>query len=155
MKQRTRIYYTATQRAEMWDRWERGESMSSIGRLFNRESSSVYNVLSPTGGIRPPPRKRSHLALTLSEREEISRGVVRQLSIRAIAVQLTRSPSTISREINRNGGLSEYRANRAEQAAWDRACRPKLCKLACNESLSRIVATKLMRHWSPEQISAG
>ena len=153
MKQRTRIYYTPTQRTEMWDRWERGESMSSIGRLFNRESSSVYNVLSPTGGIRPPPRKRSHLALTLSEREEISRGIALQLSIRAIAAQLARSPSTISREVNRNGGLSEYRANKAEQAAWDRACRPKLCKLACNQSLSEIVATKLMKHWSPEQIA--
>ena len=153
MKQRTRIYYTPAQRSEMWDRWERGESMSSIGRLFNRESSSVYNVLSPTGGIRPPPRKRSHLALTLSEREEISRGIALQLSIRAIAEQLARSPSTISREINRNGGLSEYRANKAEQAAWDRACRPKLCKLACNQSLSEVVATKLMKHWSPEQIA--
>ena len=87
MKQRTRIYYTPAQRSEMWDRWQRGESMSSIGRLFNRESSSVYNVLSPTGGIRPPPRKRSHLALTLSEREEISRGIALQLSIRAIAAQ--------------------------------------------------------------------
>ena len=153
MKQRTRIYYTPTQRAEMWNRWERGESMSSIGRLFNRESSSVYNVLSPTGGIRPPPRKRSHLALTLSEREEISRGIALQLSIRSIAAQLSRSPSTISREIKRNGGLNEYRANKAEQTAWDRACRPKLCKLACNQSLSQIVATKLMIHWSPEQIA--
>ena len=153
MKQRARIYYTPTQRAEMWDRWERGESMSSIGRLFNRESSSVYNVLSPTGGIRPPPRKRSHLALTLSEREEISRGIALQLSMRSIAAQLSRSPSTISREIKRNGGLNEYRANKAEQTAWDRACRPKLCKLACNQSLSQIVATKLMRHWSPEQIA--
>ena len=153
MKQRARIYYTPTQRAEMWDRWERGESMSSIGRLFNRESSSVYNVLSPTGGIRPPPRKRSHLALTLSEREEISRGIALQLSMRSIAAQLSRSPSTISREIKRNGGLNEYRANKDEQTAWDRACRPKLCKLACNQSLSQIVATKLMRHWSPEQIA--
>lgn len=153
MKQRTRIYYAPAQRAEMWDRWQRGESMSSIGRVFDRESSSVYNVLSPTGGIRPPPRKRSRLALTLSEREEISRGIALQLSIRAIAKQLARSPSTISREINRNGGLSEYRANRAEQAAWNRAYRPKLCKLACNKSLSKIVATKLMRLWSPEQIA--
>ena len=77
MKQRTRIYYTPAQRSEMWDRWQRGESMSSIGRAFDRESSSVYGILSPTGGIRPPLRKRSRLALTLSEREEISRGVAR------------------------------------------------------------------------------
>ena len=117
MKQRTRIYYSPAQRSEMWDRWQRGESMSSIGRAFNRESSSVYSVLSPTGGIRPPPRKRSRLALTLSEREEISRGIARQLSVRAIALQLERSPSTISREINRNGGMNAYRATQADQAA--------------------------------------
>ena len=74
MKQRTRIYYTAEQRADIWDRWQRGESMSSIGRLFERQSSSIYPILEYTGGIRPPDRKRSRLALTLSEREEISRG---------------------------------------------------------------------------------
>ena len=92
MKQRTRIYYTAKQRAEIWDRWQRGESMSSIGRLFERESSSIYPLLSRTGGIRPPERKRSRLALTLSEREEISRGIATHHSIRLIACQLGRSP---------------------------------------------------------------
>ncbi len=153
MKQRTRIYYTPAQRSEMWDRWQRGESMSSIGRAFNRESSSVYSVLSPTGGIRPPPRKRSRLALTLSEREEISRGVALQLSLRAIAAQLERSPSTISREINRNGGTDAYRATQADQAAWDRAHRPKQCKLAGHPVLKRMVASKLKHHWSPKQIA--
>ena len=153
MKQRTRIYYTPAQRSEMWDRWQRGESMSSIGRAFNRESSSVYSVLSPTGGIRPPPRKRSRLALTLSEREEISRGVALQLSLRAIAAQLERSPSTISREINRNGGTDTYRATQADQAAWDRAHRPKQCKLAGHPVLKRMVASKLKHHWSPKQIA--
>ena len=98
MDYRTRIIYSPAQRAEMWDRWKRGESMSSIGRSFGRESSSVYSVISPTGGIRPPDRKRSHLALTLEEREEISRGIVSALSIRTIAAQLNRSPSTISRK---------------------------------------------------------
>ncbi len=153
MKQRTRIYYSPAQRSEMWDRWQRGESMSSIGRAFNRESSSVYGVLSPTGGIRPPPRKRSRLALTLSEREEISRGIALQLSVRAIALQLERSPSTISREINRNGGIDAYRATQADQATWDRAHRPKQCKLAGHPMLKRMVASKLKHHWSPKQIA--
>lgn len=117
MKYRTRTYYTAEQKAEMWDRWKRGESMSSIGRAFNRESSSVYSLLSPTGGIRPPPRKRSRLALTLSEREEISRGIASHQSIRTIAAQLGRAPSTISREIKRNDGPKYYRANQADKAA--------------------------------------
>ena len=153
MKQRTRIYYTPAQRSEMWDRWQGGESMSSIGRAFNRESSSVYSLLSSTGGIRPPPRKRSRLALTLSEREEISRGVALQLSLRAIAARLERSPSTISREINRNGGTDAYRATQADQAAWDRAHRPKQCKLAGHPVLKRMVASKLKHHWSPKQIA--
>ena len=101
----------------MWGRWQRGESMSSIGRAFNRESSSVYSVLSPTGGIRLPPRKRSLLDLTLSEREEISRGIAFQLSVLAIVAELERSLFTISREINRNGGVDAYRTTQADQAA--------------------------------------
>ena len=117
MALRPRIYYNAEQKAQMWDRWQRGESLTSIGRGFDRPSSSIFGQLSPSGGIRPPPRRRSRLALTLSEREEISRGVVCELSLRAIAVHLGRSPSTISREINRNGGLKHYRANQADQAA--------------------------------------
>lgn len=153
MTYRTRIKYTTEQKNEIWDRWQRGESQSSIGRLFDRESSSIFSLLSPSGGIRPAPRKRSKLSLTLSEREEISRGIVRQLSLRAIATQLKRSPSTISREIKRNGGYDHYRATKAEQSAWDRACRPKKCKLACNPSLNRKVAQKLMTNWSPEQIA--
>ena len=153
MKYRTRTYYTPAQKAEMWDRWKNGESMSSIGRAFNRESSSVFSVLSPSGGIQPPPRKRSKLALTLSEREEISRGLACQLSIRCIAAQLGRSPSTISREINRNGGLHSYRASQAEDAAWERAHRPKACKLATNFILRYNVARKLRSNWSPEQIA--
>ena len=153
MKYRTRTYYTPAQKAEMWERWKRGESMSSIGRAFHRESSSVFNILSPTGGIQPPPRKRSRLSLTLSEREEISRGIACQLSIRCIAAQLGRSPSTISREIQRNGGLLNYRASTADDAAWDRARRPKICKLATHPILRYNVTRKLRSHWSPEQIS--
>ena len=153
MKYRRRIYYSAEQRAEIWDRWQRGESMSSIGRVFDRQSSSVFSVISPTGGIRPPDRKRGKLALSLSEREEISRGLSLEHSLRAIARQLRRSPSTISREVRRNGGSAGYRAVASDQAAWDRALRPKQCKLACHPSLSRTVSAKLRRKWSPEQIA--
>ena len=153
MKYRTRIYYTAEQRAEMWDRWQRGESINSIGRAFDRGHSSISGKFVRAGGIRPPPRRRSRLALTLSEREEISRGIVGGLSLRAIASQLERSPSTISREISRNGGLKHYRASQADKATWDRAHRPKHCKLADNPILQRIVARKLKSHWSPEQIA--
>ena len=153
MVYRTRIKYTAAQKADIWDRWQRGESLNSIGRLFDRPSSSIFNMLAPTGGIRPPPRQRSRLALTLAEREEISRGLACRLSLRAIATQLGRSPSTISRELHRNGGATGYRAMQADQAAWDRARRPKRCKLACNRSLRRTIATKLRRLWSPHQIA--
>jgi IS30 family transposase len=153
MAHRPRIKYSPAQKADIWDRWQRGESMCSIGRIFDRYSTSIFGQLAPTGGIRPPPRKRSHLALTLTEREEISRGAVSRLSLRAIATQLGRSPSTISREINRNGGLKHYRASQADQAAWDRAHRPKPCKLAGNPMLRQIVARKLRCNWSPEQIA--
>ncbi len=125
MPYRTRINYTAKQKEEMWDRWQKGESLTSIGRAFDRPSSSIYGLLSPSGGIRPPPRQRSRLALTLSEREEISRGIAADRSIRSIASQLGRSPSTISREINRNGRYDYYRASQADQAAWDRSRRPR------------------------------
>ena len=153
MTYRTRIKYTAKQKDEMWDRWQRGESLHSIGRAFDRPSSSIYGQLAPSGGIRPPPRQRSRLALTLSEREEISRGIASHLSLRTIAVQLGRSPSAISREIKRNGGYDSYRATQAEQAAWGRARRPQRCKLARHRTLSRIVAAKLRLNWSPEQIA--
>lgn len=153
MKQRRRIYYSAAQRAEIWDRWKAGESMSSIGRRFDRESSSVFSVLSPTGGIRPAERTRASRVLSLAEREEISRGLSTQCSLRGIARLLGRSPSTISREVRRNGGLDGYRAARSDQAAWDRALRPKRCKLACRPFLARTVSAKLRRKWSPEQIA--
>jgi IS30 family transposase len=153
MKYRCRIYYSAAQRAEIWDRWQRGESMSSIGRRFDRQSSSVFSVISPTGGIRPAERKRGSRTLSLSEREEISRGLSVRRSLRAIARQLGRAPSTISREVRRNGGSGGYRATASDQAGWDRALRPKPCKLACHPFLSRTVSMKLRRKWSPEQIA--
>ena len=153
MVYRTRIKYTAAQKADIWARWQRGESLTSIGRLFDRPSSSIFNMLAPTGGIRPPPRQRSRLALTLAEREEISRGLACGLSLRAIAARLGRAPSTISRELQRNGGTVSYRAVQADQAAWDQARRPKRCKLVCHRALSRTVAAKLRLQWSPQQIA--
>lgn len=153
MAYRRRIYFSEQQKAEIWDRWQRGESMRSIGRLFERNSSSIFPLLARTGGIRPPERRRSRRALTLAEREEISRGLRAALSFRAIARQLRRAPSTISREVRRNGGRRRYRATQSDQAAWDRACRPKLCKLACQPSLCHTVSEKLERKWSPQQIA--
>ena len=153
MKYPTRIYYTDADKSLMWDRWEEGESLNSIARHFGRGHSSIQGILSRTGGIRPAPRRRSCLALTLSEREEISRGVATGRSLRSMAVLLHRAPSTVSREIKRNGGRRTYRANAADQAAWDRAHRPKTCKLANNRALARIVAKQLKLHWAPRQIA--
>lgn len=130
MKKRHRIYFTDKQKADIRDRWERSESMSSIGRLFERNSSSIFPVLAPTGCIRPPVRKRSRLALSLAEREEISRGLRIGSSLRSIARSLKRAPSMISREVARNGGaglscssircsrLGPYSASLALQAGF-------------------------------------
>ncbi len=153
MKQRPRIYYSETQKATMWDRWQRGESLHDIARLFDRGHSSVQRILSEAGGIRPRQRVRSRLALSLSEREEISRGIVAGRSMRSIAASLGRAPSTVSRELRRNGGRRDYRASDADQAAWDQGHRAKSCKLAGNRALARIVAQKLKMLWSPEQIA--
>ena len=153
MKQRPRIYYTESQKALMWERWRKGESLQQIAQLFDRNHSSIQGILAETDGIRPAQRRRSRLALALAEREEISRALASGHSIRSIASLLERAPSTISREIQRNGGQSCYRASQADQAAWDRARRPKICRLAENRMLARIVATKLQLMWSPEQIA--
>jgi IS30 family transposase len=153
MKQRPRIYYTETDKALMWDRWKKGDSLQVIAQLFDRNHGSVAGILVQSGGIRPAKRTRSPITLTLAEREEISRGLVTGQSIRSIAASLGRSPSTVSREINRNGGQRSYRANKADQVAWDRAHRPKTCKLVQNRKLARIVADKLKRLWAPVQIA--
>jgi IS30 family transposase len=153
MKQRRRIYYSAEQRAVIWDRWRKGETLHQIAGLFDRYHSSIQRIVAESGGIRPGERRRARAALTLTEREEISRGVVGGSSIRAIAAALGRAPSTVSREIRRNGGSDGYRASRADQAAWDRACRPKVCKLVQNRVLAHLVASKLRLEWSPEQIA--
>jgi IS30 family transposase len=153
MKQRPRIYYSESQKALMWERWRKGESLQQIAQLFDRNHSSIQRILAETGGIRPAQRHRSRLALTLAEREEISRAVVAGDSIRSIARLLGRPPSTISREINRNGGREGYRASQAERLTWDRTRRPKICKLVGNRTLAHIVAGKLQLQWSPQQIA--
>jgi IS30 family transposase len=153
MKRRPRIYYTETQKALMWERWRQGESLQQIAQLFDRNHPSIERILAESGGIRPAQRHRSRLSLTLAEREEISRAVAAGQSIRSIATSLGRAPSTISREIKRNGDREAYRASQANQAAWDRTLRPKTCKLAKNRALAHIVADKLQWQWSPEQIA--
>lgn len=153
MKQRPRIYYTETQKAMMWERWKAGDTLHEIGKLFDRPHTSIHTILAATGGIRPPARHRSRLALTLAEREEISRALAAGESIHCVACRLGRAASTISRELHRNGGKGCYRAARADEAAWERAHPPKPCKLASNPALAQIVASKLQNQWSPEQIA--
>jgi IS30 family transposase len=153
MAYRTRLKYTDEMKSYIWDRYQQGDALKAIGRSFDRSSSSIYGLLSRTGGIRPRERKRSPQVLSLREREEISRGLVSGCSIRAIAVQLDRAPSTVSREVKRNGGVQSYRAISADQNAWDRSERPKVCKLVQNRPLCRKVEVKLRRKWSPEQIA--
>jgi IS30 family transposase len=153
MKQRPRIYYTEAQKAVMWERWKKGESLQQIAQLFDRNHSSIQRIFAESGGIRPAQRQRSRLALSLAEREEISCSLAAGHPIRRIAQSLRRAPSTISREISRNGGQSNYRASCADDAAWQRAHRPNACKLVDNPMLAEIVASKLQIQWSPEQIA--
>ncbi len=126
---------------------------TKIARLFDRYHSLIHRIVVESGGIRPAERRRSREALTLIEREEISRGVVAGKSIRTIAAALGRAPSTISREIRRNDAPRGYRASQADQAAWDRGHRSQVCKLVQNRALAHLVAHKLRLEWSPEQIA--
>ena len=151
MKRRPRIVYSDTQKSLMWDRWQKGDPIRDIARLFDRGHSSISRIFSETGGFRPPPRERSRLALTLAEREIIYRGIAAQLSMQTIVAELGRSASTVSREIQRNGGYAAYRASIAEAAAWQRALRPKVCKLADRPHLVHLITEKLQEQWSPDQ----
>ena len=153
MAKRRRRMFTAAESAEVWDRWQRGEGLKLIGRVFDRSSGAIFQHLKPHGGIRPVPRRRSRRSLSLDDREEISRGVAAGVSLRSIAARLRRAPSTVSRELRRNGGQRRYRAAAADRRAWDRALRPKLCKLARHEELRQLVAARLSENWSPEQIA--
>jgi IS30 family transposase len=144
---------TEVQKSALWQHWRKGESIIDISRALAADRKSVFRVLRRYGGVTPPLRKRSPHALTLAEREEISRGLSAGHSLRQIAKALQRSPSTISREIARNGGRQRYRATQADKAAWERSRRPKVCRLAQHGKLRRSVANKLALEWSPEQIS--
>ena len=143
---------STAQRTELWQRWKGGQSMEEIARALQRRPSSVREVIVTRGGFGPAPRRRSRLALSLAEREEISRGVCASLSIREIARRIGRWPSTVCRELKRHGGRCHYRATFADRRAWDRTRRPKPCLLARNARLREVVAQKLSEQWSPQQI---
>jgi IS30 family transposase len=153
MAQRGRPGLSPEQKRELWSRWKAGESLSEIGRALGKQPGSIHGVVASNGGYVPAVRRRSARVLTISEREEISRGLAEGASLRRIAGRLQRAPSSISREVARHGGRHRYRAARAEQRAWDRARRPKPCKLAAVPPLRELVAGKLAEEWSPEQIS--
>lgn len=144
---------TTDQKTEVWERWHKGQSLSEIGRAISKHPASVFGVLRLFGGFQPATRVKRANALSINEREQISRGLAAGLSMRQIASQLDRHPSTVSREISRNGGVSAYRAIKAEENAWDQARRPKQCVLACNDKLRQVVSKKLAIEWSPEQIA--
>src|ERR1035437_9349415 len=150
---RKRREYSMVERKELWDRWKRGESISDIGRALDREPGRIHCTIRRRGGVAPSERRRSRLALTVCEREEISRGVAAGESARRVAGRLGRSPSTVTREIARHGGRRRYRAAEADKRAWDRGRRPQACKLARDPVLSGVVAAKLGEDWSPEQIA--
>ena len=150
----SRIWFTPEQKADLWERWKQGHSISAISRaLERRNKTGVQRIVALHGGIAPPLRHRAASALKLEEREEISRGIAAGRSMRSIAGVLGRSASTICREIERNGGLRAYRATRADKLAWERALRPKRCRLACHGQLRWRVAQKLALQWSPQQIA--
>ncbi len=153
MKQRRRRYFTDSELDLAWDRRQKGESLNLIARNLDRGHSALQRVFARTGGVRPAQRRRSQVALSLAEREEISRGLATGESLRSIAASLRRAPSTVSREVSRNGGRRRYRASKANEAAWDRAHRPKICKLVLNPALADIVAEKLQLEWAPRQIA--
>lgn len=142
------------EKAELWRRWKAGETVAQIARTMGKSNLSLFGVVRPYGGIAPRERCRSRLALTLAEREEISRGLCARRSIRQIAQVLGRAPSSVSREIARNTPQRwHYRAHAADQRAWDKALRPKPCHLSEHPQLAKLVAQKLRLEWSPQQIA--
>jgi IS30 family transposase len=153
MTRRKRSKLTAAQKTEIWKRWKAGQTLHEIGRVFDKPHTTIHQFLLPSGGIPPLARRRSRLALTLSERENISRGIASGSSIREIARHLDRAASTVSREVSRHGDRPAYRAHDADCQAWESALRPKQCLLAMNSRLREIVTSKLILEWSPEQIS--
>src|SRR3984957_14547839 len=112
---------SSAQRADMWNRWKAGQSLNAIGRVLGKDKQVIHFLFARHGGIAPPVRRRSRRALTLAEREDISRGVASGSSLRVIAQHLSRASSTGSREVARHGGRGQYRANQADQQAWELA----------------------------------
>lgn len=153
MAQASRPGLTAEQKREMWSRWKAGQSLSEIGRALGKERASIHRMVAVTGGYAPVPRRRSPRVLSSAEREEISRGLAEGVSLRTIARRSGRAASTISREVAHHGGRYRYRATQADERAWQRARRPKRCKLAASPALRELVAAKLALEWSPQQIS--
>ena len=153
MRPGKRFGLSADEKIDVWRRWKAGQTLHEIGRAFGKEHSSICCLVSRHGGIAPAVRRRALLALTLREREEISRGLASGSSIREIAKCLERAVSTVSREVARHGGRPAYRASQADGEAWQSALRPKRCLLSINLKLRNIVASKLILDWSPKQIS--
>ncbi|WP_449343987.1 IS30 family transposase [Streptomyces nigrescens] len=145
--------FSPAQQDEIWRRWREGQSFSLIGRALGAPMHHARRFLYQSGGVRLTPQTRSERHLTGSEREEISRGIAAGKSARQLARRLGRSPSTVSREIARNGGRDRYRAASADAAAYARARRPKQAKLAQRPTLRALVEAKLALCWSPEQIA--
>jgi DNA-binding CsgD family transcriptional regulator len=141
------------EKAELWRRWKAGQTLTDIALALSKRPGSIHNFVCASGGFAPTPRRRSPIALTLTEREEISRGLAAQHSLRAIASRMSRAPSTVSREIARHGGACGYRASHADESAWERARRAKACLLAQRPRLRALVANKLAPQWSAQQIS--
>src|SRR5215475_271417 len=151
MRMDARTWFTPKQKAELWERWKSGQCVADIARaLERRNKSGVYRILALNGGIAPAPRRRARVAPRSDEGEEVSRGTAAGQSMRQIAQSVVRAPSTVSGEIRRNGGCSAYRASEAETRAWERALRPKSCRLACHAELRWRVAQRLALQWSPE-----
>jgi transposase, IS30 family len=148
-----RLGLSAIDKREIWSRWKAGETLHEIGRAYGKCHNAIRAVLLPRGGIPPLARRRSRLALTFAEREDISRGMASGSSLREIAGRLHRAASTVSREVARHGGRPAYRAYDADQQAWNAALRPKRCLFAVNSELRDVVASKLILDWSSEQIA--
>jgi IS30 family transposase len=153
MRPGIRFGLSAIEKRDVWSRWKAGQSLHEIGRAFDKPHSCIRAVLLPRGGIPPAARRRSRLALTFAEREDLSRGIASGCSIREIARGLDRAASSVCREVARHGGRPAYRAQDADHQAWVSALRPKRCLLGVNHKLRDLVASKLILEWSPEQIS--
>jgi IS30 family transposase len=153
MKPQGRPGLSHQQKAELWRRWKSGETLSDISRALAKNPGSIHGILESNGGVVPRTKRRAKSALSAAQREEISRSLAKGRTQQAIARRIGCADSTVSREIQRNGGCARYRAERAEYRASQMAKRPKPCLLSNNHRLRQVVAKKLALKWSPEQIS--